>query len=221
MTDSFNSLSRDHIFWRKECNCHRDCRWAFNSLSRDHVMVNSVRHVINDGFLSTPSLGITNAWILLSVSWVKSRLSTPSLGITEPYSGIFRLSAAFRRGAPSHICIFRPIFEDITATKHHDSNRGFKRNSRCTFVTRCSLYFLPKFSCKIATTSKTHQLRLAGIRTSRVRRRPCPASGRYASTLESIGLQGLYGTGPEQSRGQKAPASASMCRTRPFATYGS
>jgi len=40
------------------------------------------------------------------------------------------------------------------------------------------LYFLSKFSCKIATTSKTHQLRLAGIRTSRVRRRPFPASGR-------------------------------------------
>jgi hypothetical protein len=29
-------------------------------------------------------------------------LSTPSLGITEPDSGIFRLSAAFCRGAPSH-----------------------------------------------------------------------------------------------------------------------
>jgi hypothetical protein len=29
-------------------------------------------------------------------------LSTPSLGITEPYSGIFRLSAAFRRGTSSH-----------------------------------------------------------------------------------------------------------------------
>jgi hypothetical protein len=30
------------------------------------------------------------------------RLSTPSLGITEPDSGIFRLSAAFCRGALSH-----------------------------------------------------------------------------------------------------------------------
>jgi hypothetical protein len=29
-------------------------------------------------------------------------LSTPSLGITEPDSGIFRLSAAFCRGTPSH-----------------------------------------------------------------------------------------------------------------------
>jgi hypothetical protein len=29
-------------------------------------------------------------------------LSTPSLGITEPDSGIFRLSAAYCRGAPSH-----------------------------------------------------------------------------------------------------------------------
>jgi len=34
--------------------------------------------------------------------WVWGPLSTPSLGITEPDSGIFRLSAAFCRGAPSH-----------------------------------------------------------------------------------------------------------------------
>ena len=128
---------------------------SFNSLSRDHL---------HGARGSTASLGV--------------QLSTPSLGITEPYSGIFRLSAASRRGTPSHICIFRPLFEDITATKHHDSNRGFKRNSGCTFVIWCSSYFLPKFSFRIAITSKTHQLRLAGIRTSRVRRRPCPASGR-------------------------------------------
>ena len=187
--------------------------------SQDKVLA-----IIEDGATSSfqlPLSGSLSDTIGTAAVDVNYSLSTPSLGITEPYSGIFRLSAAFRRGAPSHICIFRPLFEVITATKHHDSNRGFKRNSRCTSVIWCSSYFLPKFSFRIAITSKTHQLRPAGIRTSRVRRRPCPASGRYASTLESTGLQGLYGTGPEQSGGQRAPASASMCRTRPFATYGS
>ena len=33
---------------------------------------------------------------------LQALLSTPSLGITEPDSGIFRLSAAFCRGTPSH-----------------------------------------------------------------------------------------------------------------------
>ena len=76
------------------------------------------------GYLSTPSLGITthvvqvvdvaggpNFQLPLSGSprnppalsmWSMSLLSTPSLGITEPDSGIFRLSAAFCRGTPSH-----------------------------------------------------------------------------------------------------------------------
>ena len=54
---------------------------TFNSLSRDH------------GFhLELRQLG----------QLLHKPLSTPSLGITEPDSGIFRLSAAFCRGAPSH-----------------------------------------------------------------------------------------------------------------------
>ena len=52
---------------------------AFNSLSRDHVISQSIPEF-----------------------YVKTKLSTPSLGITEPDSGIFRLSAAFCRGTPSH-----------------------------------------------------------------------------------------------------------------------
>ena len=52
---------------------------AFNSLSRDHA----------------------SDWPLI-VRQKMAQLSTPSLGITEPDSGIFRLSAASCRGAPSH-----------------------------------------------------------------------------------------------------------------------
>jgi hypothetical protein len=39
--------------------------------------------------------------VLITASEIGT-LSTPSLGITEPYSGIFRLSAAFCRGTLSH-----------------------------------------------------------------------------------------------------------------------
>ena len=55
-------------------------------------------------FLSTPSLGITGSQEGEGgrVRGIAEDLSTPSLGITEPDSGIFRLSAAFCRGAPSH-----------------------------------------------------------------------------------------------------------------------
>ena len=52
--------------------------------------------------LSTPSLGITFAGLFSRISSRILPLSTPSLGITEPDSGIFRLSAAFCRGALSH-----------------------------------------------------------------------------------------------------------------------
>jgi hypothetical protein len=77
-----------------------------------------------DDRLSTPSLGITlvegngfslridtifqlplsgSHGVLQEFRGRRHReLSTPSLGITEPDSGIFRLSAAFCRGAPSH-----------------------------------------------------------------------------------------------------------------------
>ena len=111
----------------------------FQLPSRDHTAAaSSSGTTLTVTSLSTPSLGITGVSKTSNVS-EGYQLSTPSLGITEPYSGIFRLSAAFRRGAPSHICIFRPLFEDITATEHHDSNRGFKRNSRCTFVIWCTM----------------------------------------------------------------------------------
>jgi hypothetical protein len=53
--------------------------------------------------LSTPSLGITGRKSPSRKERnVRRKLSTPSLGITEPDSGIFRLSAAFCRGALSH-----------------------------------------------------------------------------------------------------------------------
>jgi len=71
------SGSRDHIF------CYRGgnvcASQAFNSLSRDHIPPTRKER---------PDIVFT--------------LSTPSLGITEPDSGIFRLSAAFCRGTPSH-----------------------------------------------------------------------------------------------------------------------
>jgi hypothetical protein len=55
---------------------------SFNSLSRDHTV------------RTLDELHIIAVFTRL--------LSTPSLGITEPDSGIFRLSAAFCRGASSH-----------------------------------------------------------------------------------------------------------------------
>jgi hypothetical protein len=73
---------------------------AFNSLSRDHFCLVHVE--VEHSALSTPSLGITGSLLVLYQSNAGNRLSTPSLGITEPDSGIFRLSAAFCRGAPSH-----------------------------------------------------------------------------------------------------------------------
>ena len=100
---------------------------AFNSLSRDHTSGETTDGVTY--YLSTPSLGITvffrmhaegrdvvvcSAFNSLSRDHKLSpadiivllgdliELSTPSLGITEPDSGIFRLSAAFCRGASSH-----------------------------------------------------------------------------------------------------------------------
>ena len=51
--------------------------------------------------LSTPSLGITGIKRVQERLLLGLFLSTPSLGITKP-SGIFRLSAAFCRGTPSH-----------------------------------------------------------------------------------------------------------------------
>jgi hypothetical protein len=72
---------------------------TFNSLFRDHVVARYAPAL--EFMLSTPSLGITED-AAEEISGHFSYLSTPSLGITEPDSGIFRLSAAFCRGTPSH-----------------------------------------------------------------------------------------------------------------------
>jgi hypothetical protein len=89
------------------------------------VPVNSSATSVSlDDIVSTPSLGITRYEVgdaereiiesfqlplsgsplygALGPVGIALILSTPSLGITEPYFGIFRLSAAFCRGAPSH-----------------------------------------------------------------------------------------------------------------------
>ena len=96
--------------------------------------------------LSTPSLGITKACPQIHIQQLYLFLfQLPLSGSPSPipgFSGSPRLSAA---APPSHICIFRPLFEDITATKHHDSNRRFKRNSRCTSVIWCTME--PATSC--------------------------------------------------------------------------
>ena len=99
LIDTFNSLSRDHP---KRTITLTATYVAFNSLSRDHKPVSAVRNDLDSrgDDLSTPSLGITRE---LSIELANNlELSTPSLGITEPNSGIFRLSAAFCRGSPSH-----------------------------------------------------------------------------------------------------------------------
>ena len=75
---------------------------AFNSLSRDHRPADPHHARDRRLGLSTPSLGITWAVAERFPIEIEFRLSTPSLGITEPDSGIFRLSAAFCRGTPSH-----------------------------------------------------------------------------------------------------------------------
>jgi hypothetical protein len=100
----FNSLSRDHLVEARILL--EDIVESFNSLSRDHggerVMP---RHYVKKprNILSTPSLGITAEALVFTIRASDELiLSTPSLGITEPDSGIFRLSAAFCRGAPSH-----------------------------------------------------------------------------------------------------------------------
>jgi hypothetical protein len=73
--DAFNSLSRDHMGVRQSFKAIGE--YPFNSLSRDHFLLRK-----------------DDVFHYLTI------LSTPSLGITEPYSGIFRLSAAFCRGSP-------------------------------------------------------------------------------------------------------------------------
>ena len=77
---------------------------TFNSLSRDHRQPippgSSLLPVITFNSLSRDHACRAPTGELDDVE--RARLSTPSLGITEPDSGIFRLSAAFCRGTPSH-----------------------------------------------------------------------------------------------------------------------
>ena len=99
---AFNSLSRDHIIMMSGL-VDGVIVEPFNSLSRDHRQLGKVVKVDKESYtLSTPSLGITFRLYINGRIVDESGLSTPSLGITEPDSGIFRLSAAFCRGTPSH-----------------------------------------------------------------------------------------------------------------------
>ena len=102
-SSSFNSLSRDHT---GPCRARGETPLGtFNSLSRDHL--DEMQHVIQDALSMTnfqlPLSGSRQLGIRRQMTQIRTtRLSTPSLGITEPDSGIFLLSAAFCRGAPSH-----------------------------------------------------------------------------------------------------------------------
>ena len=73
---------------------------AFNSLSRDHTKAGRLIDVVDH--FPFNSLSRDHAPVSPSPFGGDAELSTPSLGITEPDSGIFRLSAAFCRGTPSH-----------------------------------------------------------------------------------------------------------------------
>ena len=119
---SFNSLSRDHIpFIDQSVQKLNDLGLSTPSLgitlmaaaskglphsfqlplSGSHLRFHAGDMVVAT-LLSTPSLGITRMRTCAPMIYHLFLLSTPSLGITEPDSGIFRLSAAFCRGAPSH-----------------------------------------------------------------------------------------------------------------------
>ena len=93
---AFNSLSRDHLAYPWLPQQKNTLSTPSLGITRDSIE----RGCIIIPILSTPSLGITISPEDLALR--RSTLSTPSLGITEPDSGIFRLSAAFCRGASSH-----------------------------------------------------------------------------------------------------------------------
>ena len=96
----FNSLSRDHTHGAS--SSRRGTLGRLSTPSLGITCDDGPRNSRHRPVLSTPSLGITGCSALRGARITLSILSTPSLGITEPYSGIFRLSAAFCRGAPSH-----------------------------------------------------------------------------------------------------------------------
>ena len=100
----FNSLSRDHV----RCQKDQDPRFlqsaSFNSLSRDHDHEHGIAVVAVHDQIAFNSLSRDHRKRTFAKPSIPKpiELSTPSLGITEPDSGIFRLSAAFCRGTPSH-----------------------------------------------------------------------------------------------------------------------
>jgi hypothetical protein len=147
LTRPFNSLSRDH----EEARRGRRGFQAEEGLSTPSLGITPAEADPRGtrGIISTPSLGIT---ILIHDGPKNSifvEISTPSLGITESDSGIFRLSAAFCRGAPSHKLFQRPLFEDITATRLKE----IYIKTCCTFVTLCTLFVPQKRCSKIAKTT--------------------------------------------------------------------
>ena len=75
---------------------------TFNSLSRDHGYEELYLSFRGKPIFQLPLSGSHLSSPSIFSVFLTSTLSTPSLGITEPYSGIFRLSAAFCRGTSSH-----------------------------------------------------------------------------------------------------------------------
>jgi hypothetical protein len=82
-------------------NANLDLFDIFNSLSRDHIQYGLDPLLALVQLFQLPLSGSHSVWVEDGSVIVKF-FSTPSLGITEPDSGIFQLSAAFCRGAPSH-----------------------------------------------------------------------------------------------------------------------
>ena len=97
---TFNSLSRDHD--NRHGGRGPKGEGAFNSLSRDHLALASRLNLDKDFSFNSLSRDHRVSIVAVGGKYVLVELSTPSLGITEPDSGIFRLSAAFCRGTPSH-----------------------------------------------------------------------------------------------------------------------
>ena len=100
--ETFNSLSRDHEKALRPTAKLIDEN-TFNSLSRDHTGPSTAEQSPSIPYFQLPLSGSHHNSSDRGARERRGRsLSTPSLGITEPDSGIFRLSAASCRGAPSH-----------------------------------------------------------------------------------------------------------------------
>ena len=95
---SFNSLSRDHGL-RERPQEGLEVRIFQLPLSGSRARTASTT---SSHFCFQLPLSGSHSILGESANIAGMELSTPSLGITEPDSGIFRLSAAFCRGASSH-----------------------------------------------------------------------------------------------------------------------